>query len=282
MPNKKVGKQKFVIVTGLSGAGMSSALKSLEDIGYEVLDNFPLTLIEQLLDKKSDKPIALGIDTRTRNFTVAKFKKAIKDHEAELLFITCKHSILQKRFTETRRKHPLAKDRPVSDGINKEYELLTPIREQADIIIDTTEFSIHDLRRTIESYFNKDQKQRLTVSVVSFGFKNGVPREADIVMDVRFLRNPHWDKKIKHLTGKNKKIGAYIEEDESYAPFIENFKNLIEPLLGRYNHEGKSYLTIAIGCTGGKHRSVFVTEKLAKWLKGLKIKTHIKHRDIPT
>lgn len=274
-------EKKIVIVTGLSGAGMSSALKNLEDIGYEVLDNFPLSLIEELLKKKSDKPIALGIDTRTRNFSVAKLKKAVKKYQAQLVFITCKHSVLQKRFTETRRKHPLAQDRPISDGINKEYELLTPVREEAELIIDTTELSIHDLRHIIEENFAKNKKRQLAISLISFGFKNGVPREADIVMDVRFLRNPHWDKKLKPLTGQDKKIAAYIEEDESFEPFFTNFKNLIEPLLERYNHEGKNYLTIAIGCTGGKHRSVFTVEKLAKWFKSLKIKTHVKHRDIP-
>ena len=273
--------KKLLIVTGLSGAGMSSALKNLEDLGYEVLDNFPLTLIDQLLDTKSDRPIAIGVDSRTRNFSAAKLKQAVKKYDAAMVFITCKHSELQKRFTETRRKHPLAKDRPVSDGINKEMELLKPVKEQADLVIDTTEFSIHDLRHVIDGHFARENKQRLAVTLVSFGFKNGIPREADIVMDVRFLANPHWDKKLKPLTGKDKKIGAYIEKDESFAPFIENFQNMIEPLLARYNHEGKSYLTIAIGCTGGKHRSVFTVEKLDKWFKGLKIKTHVKHRDIP-
>lgn len=273
--------KKLLIVTGLSGAGMSSALKNLEDLGYEVLDNFPLTLIDQLIDKKSDRPIAIGVDSRTRNFSAAKLKQAVKKHDAALVFITCKHSVLQKRFTETRRKHPLAKDRPVSDGINKEMELLKPIKEQADLVVDTTEFSIHDLRHVIDGHFARENKQRLAVTLVSFGFRNGIPRDADIVMDVRFLANPHWDKKLKPLTGRDKKIGAYIEKDESFAPFMKNFQNMIEPLLERYNHEGKSYLTIAIGCTGGKHRSVFTVETLNKWFKGLKIKTHVKHRDIP-
>ncbi|HPF78833.1 MAG TPA: RNase adapter RapZ [Alphaproteobacteria bacterium] len=274
-------EEPLVIVTGLSGAGMSSALKSLEDIGYEVLDNFPLILIPQLLEKKSDKPIAIGVDSRTRNFSAAKLKKAVKENKATLVFITCKHSVLQKRFTETRRKHPLAQDRPVSDGINKEMELLSPIRGEADLVIDTTELNIHDLRRMIEGHFSSDKQQRLTVTLVSFGFRNGIPRDADIVMDVRFLKNPHWDAKLKPLTGKDKKIGAYIEKDESFEPFLKNFQNLLEPLLERYNHEGKSYLTIAIGCTGGKHRSVYTVEKLSRWFKDLKIKTNIKHRDIP-
>lgn len=276
MPN-----QKLIIVTGLSGAGMSSALKSLEDIGYEVLDNFPVSLIKELLSEKTARPIAIGIDSRTRNFSAPKLKKAIKDFNAQLCFITCKHSVLQKRFTETRRKHPLAQDRPVSDGINKEVELLRPLKDMADVVIDTTDLSIHDLRRMVQGSFALENAQTLGVTLTSFGFKNGVPREADIVMDVRFLKNPHWDKNLKALTGQNKDVGAYIATDESFDEFIQNFKTLIAPLLARYTHEGKSYLTIAIGCTGGKHRSVFVVETLAKWLKNLDIKAHINHRDMP-
>ena len=271
----------LIIVTGLSGAGMSSALKALEDNGYEVLDNFPLTLIDDLLKEKSNKPIAIGVDSRTRKFSASKLKIAVKKYKACLIFMTCKHSILQKRFTETRRKHPLAKDRPVSDGITKESEMLEPLKETADFIIDTTELNIHDLRRTVEKNFAHKDAQRLAVSLVSFGFRNGVPREADIVMDVRFLKNPHWDKKLKPLTGQNKEIADYIESDENCEIFIQNFQSLIKPLLERYHHEGKSYLTIAIGCTGGKHRSVYTVERLQKWLKKLKVKTHLKHRDMP-
>ncbi len=271
----------LIIVTGLSGAGMSSALKALEDNGYEVLDNFPLSLIDDLLKEKVNKPIAIGVDSRTRNFSVPKLKKAVRAHNAALIFMTCKHSVLQKRFTETRRKHPLAKDRPVSDGITKESEMLAPLVDTARLVVNTTELNIHDLRRLIEENFAHKDAQRLAVSLMSFGFRNGVPREADIVMDVRFLKNPHWDKKLKSLTGQDKEVGAYIETDENFALFISNFQNLVEPLLVRYNHEGKSYLTIAIGCTGGKHRSVYSVETLQKWLKKLKVKTHIKHRDMP-
>jgi len=277
MPNAK----KLIIVTGLSGAGMSSVLKSLEDIGYEVLDNFPITLMKELLSNQTERPIAIGIDSRTRNFTPAKLKKAIKSYNAKLIFVTCKHSVLQKRFTETRRKHPMAQDRPVSDGITKETQLLAPLQDSADEIIDTTDLSIHDLRRSIEGQFSQENHQKLSVTLTSFGFRHGVPREADIVMDVRFLRNPHWDKKLKPLTGQNKEVGKYISNDENFDQFMQNFKNLIEPLLERYTHEGKSYLTIAIGCTGGKHRSVFTVEKLSKWFKKLNINTHIKHRDMP-
>ena len=272
--------KKIIIVTGFSGAGISSALKSLEDLGYEVFDNFPLEFIDGLIEKDPDKPIAIGIDSRTRNFSPIELIEKSKNINATLTFITCDDAILQKRFTETRRKHPLAKDRPVKDGIIKEQNLFSSLQKKSDLTIDTTDLSIHDLRRLLEGCFAIDTQGKLTVTIMSFGFKNGVPREADIIMDVRFLRNPHWDNDLKNLTGLDKKIGAYIKEDESFDVFITNFKNLIEPLLPRYNHEGKSYLTIAIGCTGGKHRSVYCTEILEVWLKNLKIKTFKKHRDL--
>jgi len=148
--------------------------------------------------------------------------------------MNCKHSVLQKRYTETRRKHPLAQDRPVSDGINKEIEIMAALKKNANFVIDTTELNIHDLRRTISENYAANASHKLTVSLISFGFKNGIPRGADIVMDVRFLKNPHWDKNLKPLTGQNKKVANYIAEDLSFAPFIDNFKNLIEPLLERY------------------------------------------------
>lgn len=270
----------IIIITGLSGAGISSALKSLEDLGYEVFDNFPLEFIDGLIEKDPDKPVAIGIDTRTRNFSPEELVEKAKFLKAILTFITSDNSILQKRFTETRRKHPLAKDRPVEDGIAKERVLLKTVQDHCDLLIDTTELSIHDLRRLLEGHFSIEAQKRLTVTLMSFGFRNGLPREADIVMDVRFLKNPHWDRDLKALTGQNDRVGAHIEGDENFAPFIQNFKNMIEPLLPRYNHEGKSYLTIAIGCTGGKHRSVYCVELLEQWLSTLDVQTFKKHRDL--
>lgn len=275
-------KKQIIFVTGLSGAGLSSALKALEDLGYEVLDNFPLSYTDRLIGESTDsgRPMAFGIDARSRDFSPEAIIEAVQKNGARLVFMTCDEAILQKRFTETRRRHPLAQDRPVADGIKKEQALLYPLRDIADPVIDTTELSIHDLRRVIQGHFDPSRESDVSVSLMSFGFKHGLPREADIAMDVRFLRNPHWDKDLKPLTGQNPKIGAYIEEDEAFAPFIENFKTLIEPLLPRYTNEGKSYLTIAVGCTGGRHRSVYVTQILEKWLKTLGVTTHIQHRDI--
>ncbi|MEM6811247.1 MAG: RNase adapter RapZ [Pseudomonadota bacterium] len=271
----------LLFITGLSGAGMSSALKILEDVGYEVLDNFPLTLLDPLLDEENQKPIAIGIDSRTRRFSPEDLIKAIQIYKAKLIFITCDESTLQSRFSETRRRHPLAQDRTVADGIEKEKELLSPLLEAADLVIDTTNLSIHDLKQQIESEFDSEFSQALNINLLSFGYKNGIPRDADIIFDVRFLKNPHWVQELKPLTGQNQKVASYIAADENFETFFSNLKTLIEPLLPAYQKEGKSYLTIAIGCTGGKHRSVFTVEKLNEWLRSLGQEPFIKHRDMP-
>lgn len=272
----------ILFITGLSGAGMSSTLKVLEDLGYEVFDNFPLSLLDGLLAETMDhpKPITIGIDTRTRAFDPAAIIEKVQSLKARLLFITCDEAVLQKRFTETRRRHPLAGDRPVSAGIKKELSLLYPLRDIADPIIDTTDLSIHDLRRIISGHFEESHRRRLTVTLMSFGYKHGLPREADIVMDVRFLKNPHWEIALRPLTGKDADVQHYISEDKSLAPFLLHLETLLQPLFDRYTHEGKSYLTIALGCTGGKHRSVYVTELLANWVQQKGIITAIEHRDI--
>jgi len=275
-------KPSLLFITGLSGAGMSSALKILEDLGYEVFDNFPVSLIDSLLEGSGDllRPIAIGIDTRTRGFDPQAIITKVRALKARLLLITCDETVLQKRFSETRRKHPLAGDRPASAGIKKELGLLYDLREVADSIIDTTELSIHDLRRVLTGIAGENRTNKLNVTVLSFGFKNGLPREADIVMDCRFLSNPHWDEKLKPLTGKDKAVQDYVGKDDAFKPFFKNLQSLLEPLFDRYAHEGKAYLTIALGCTGGKHRSVFVAEKLGEWVQQKGIATTIEHRDI--
>ncbi len=275
-------KKNLVIVTGLSGAGISSALKNFEDIGYEVFDNFPLSFLDTLLEESAEKEpqIAVGIDARTRGFSVEDMCRKRETLDATLLFLTADETVLQNRFSETRRRHPLAKDRPASAGIKKEQEWLHTLRKNADLLIDTSEMSIHDLRRRISQTFKQEKSQPLTITLMSFGFKYNIPREADIVMDVRFLKNPYWEQHLRFFTGQDEVIQEYIDEDEMFTPFIENFKNLILPLIPRYAHEGKSYLTIAIGCTGGKHRSVYCVETLAPWLENQGHLTHIMHRDV--
>lgn len=280
-------RNKPVIVTGLSGAGMTSVLKTLEDFGFEVFDNFPLSLVRPLCDEiygaqKGEAPrIAIGLDTRTRGFSPESVLALVETIGAALLFVTCDDSVLQKRFTETRRRHPLAKDRPVGFGIRKEREMLGPLQNAADITLDTSAISIHDLRHILEGHLAVRADQNLTVSLISFGYRGGVPREADIMMDVRFLRNPHWDPALKAKTGKDPEVGAYIREDPDFEGFLRHSQALLEPLLPRYAQEGKSYLTIAIGCTGGKHRSVYLVEELSGWLKGLGVRVYTEHRDLP-
>ncbi len=273
-------KNKLVIVTGLSGAGLATVLKTLEDFGFESFDNLPLSLLPNLLNAPITKPIALGIDTRSREFDVENLLNTAKDHHAQLAFITCDDNVLLKRFTETRRRHPLAIDRPIAHGIKEERAIMQPIMGKADITIDTSKFSIHDLRHILEGYFKPQNQEDLIISLMSFGFRNGIPREADIVMDVRFLQNPHWVADLKPLSGKDKAVGDHIQKDENFETFLDHFKAMIKPLLPRYAHEGKSYLTIAIGCTGGRHRSVFTIETLAQWFQEQSLQTHIEHRDL--
>ncbi len=275
------GRSPILFVTGLSGAGMSSALKVLEDLGYEVFDNFPLALLDALLAEEcGGKPIAIGIDTRTRGFDPQAIRERITALNGRLLFIACDEAVLQKRYTETRRRHPLAADRPVNAGIKKEMELLYPLREIADPVIDTSELNIHDLKRLIGGLIPREGGNGLTITLQTFGFKNGLPRHADIVMDVRFLKNPHWEEALKPLTGLDAPVQAYVEKDPGFDIFINNFKSLLLPLFDRYRAEGKSYLTIALGCTGGKHRSVVVAERLKNWLQQNGHDVGIDHRDI--
>lgn len=277
---KKQINTDVVVMTGLAGAGMSSALKHLEDLGFEVFDNFPLTLAKALIKDSKQPRIAIGIDSRTRGFSTTSVLRTVKDLKAKLVFLTADDGILQKRFTETRRRHPLAKDRPAMDGIKQERRLLWDLQSKADMVIDTSELSIHDLRHILESAFAGVNSNRLTVTLKSFAYRHGIPREADLVMDVRFLKNPHWVKKLKPKTGLDKAVGAYIESDPAFKFFIGNYKKLLKPLLPLYAEEGKSYLTIAVGCSGGKHRSVYTAKTLGAWIESLGYTTRTEHRDM--
>lgn len=277
----KQERNKPVFISGLSGAGISSVLKALEDFGYEVFDNFPLSLIDALMDEsKVDTKIAIGVDSRTRGFSPDALLEAVEKYDAKLVFMSCDDAVIQKRFSETRRRHPMARDQSVSYGIERERACLEPLREHAGIIIDTTEHSIHDLRHVLEVHFMPHPEDNLTLSLMSFGFKYGVPRSADMVMDVRFLKNPHWDKALKPLSGLDAAVGEYVRSDPDFEQFLNSFQDLIAPLLPRYAQEGKSYLTIAIGCTGGRHRSVYTVERLKAWLKGQGLNVFAEHRDL--
>ena len=275
-------KPPLLIVTGLSGAGMSSTLKHLQDMGFETFDNFPLTLVEALLadNARGPHPMAIGVDARSRGFSAEELLAVCRRTSATLVYLTADETELQKRFTETRRRHPLAQDRPPSAGIKIEQELLAPLQAEADHVIDTTGMSIHVHNRMIEGLFGKGVKGHLTITLMSFGFRFGLPREADMVLDVRFLKNPYWEPALKNLTGLDSAVGEYIATDPDFAAFTANAKNLISPLLPRYAVEGKSYLTIAIGCTGGHHRSIYTVEILKPWLEAQGFEISILHRDI--
>lgn len=282
-------KRRVMLLTGMSGGGLSTALKVFEDLGYEAVDNLRLGLVPALIDDANDgaaSPLAVAIDTRNANFTVDDLiavtqNLAAQDAlEVKLIFLECSDEALQRRFSETRRRHPLAVDRPVTDGIRREREMLWRLRDEADHVIDTSLLSVHDLRRIIAGHYRLDSAPGLTLFVTSFSYRHGVPREADLVFDARFLTNPHWDLKLRPLTGQDAPVAEAIRRDPDYPAFIKNLVDLILPLLPRYLQEGKSYLTIAIGCTGGRHRSVLVAEDLATALASHDYIVGIGHRDL--
>lgn len=284
---------RILLVTGMSGAGKTTVLKALEDMNYETVDSLPLGLLQLLLATPAgrlrgggERPLAFGMDSRTRAFDAQEIVQTIKSHrdagdlEVRVLFLDCAGDELIRRFSETRRRHPLALDRAAGDGIARERELLAPLRRWADIIIDTTDHSTNDLRRVIRERFGRGDQDHLTLSVTSFGFARGVPRDADLVFDLRFLSNPHWQRELRALTGLDAPVGDYIRRDADYATAFAKIADLLEMLLPRYRQEGKAYLTVAFGCTGGKHRSVFVAEQMGERLRAAGYSPSVTHRDL--
>jgi len=284
--------RRVVLVTGLSGAGRTTCLKTLEDIGFEAVDNLPLSLMPALLAPfaTTDVPqptgkIAIGADTRTRDFDAETFLANLDQLRGNgvsisVVFLDCDTDVLIRRFTETRRRHPLAKDRPVADGIRIERRLLAPVRERADIVIDSSHLSLPDFRQVLTGGLDIADARILTVTVTSFGFRNGLPREADMVFDVRFLSNPHYDEALRPLDGRDQSVADFIRKDPGFDDYFNRLTAFIEPLLPRFTEEGKSYLTVAIGCTGGRHRSVFVATDLAEWLRKSGHTVTLRHRDL--
>ena len=283
-----------VIITGLSGAGRASILNMLEDLSFETVDNPPLAVLEALLGD-GDLPIAVGVDTRSRGFDPPALLKILErlrlrpDLAPTLLFATAEDAVLLRRYTETRRRHPLAPGGPfgtrVQDGIARETLLMAPLREAADLLVDTTDVPLPELRRRMEARFRPEGAPGLSITVLSFGFPKGLPREADLVFDMRFLRNPHYVPALKPLTGRDPGVAEYVAEDQAFPGFWQNLTALLDPLLPRYVAEGKKYLTIAVGCTGGRHRSVFVAEKLAAHLADTSSmhgwRVELAHRELP-
>lgn len=279
-------QKTVVIVTGLSGAGRSTALKALEDAGFETFDNTPIASIPTLIEHEDlrNTPIAFGVDTRTRGFksedvaTLFQNLSADQKLDAHLLFLTADESVLQRRYSESRRRHPMAVDRPVESGIKSEMEVLMPLRPLGELI-DTSEMSVHDLSRQVKDMF-KGARAPMTINLISFGYKYGAPRQADIMFDTRFMRNPYWDDHLRPLPGTSRKIQDYVRQDSHYASTLDALTALILPLLPRYKEEGKSYLTIAVGCTGGRHRSVTLIRDLAERLDGDGRLVYVQHRDL--
>lgn len=283
--------KRILLVTGLSGAGKSTALRTLEDLGWEVVDNLPLSLLDHLLSTPPGKgsarrrrPLAIGVDSRTRDFDARRIVEQIKalandqDFPVETLYFDCAGSELLRRYSETRRRHPLAPDRPATDGIAAERELMEPLRRWADHVIDTTDVTPNLLQQQVRERFGTPADAP-TLTVMSFGFSRGVPRNADLVLDVRFLRNPYWEDGLRDLTGSDEAVAAYISKDEGYGA-IGQMEKLLLMLLPRYRAEGKSYLTVAFGCTGGRHRSVHVAERVAMRLREGGFSPTVEHRDL--
>jgi UPF0042 nucleotide-binding protein len=293
-------RRRVVLVSGLSGGGKSSVLRELEDLGYEAVDNPPLAMLEAMV-ARGERKLAIGVDARTTGFAADLVLQAMDRLHAdpalrlELVFAWADETTLLRRYTETRRRHPLAPQGRVSDAIAREEVLTARLREGADLVIDTTDLPLGSLRRLIDRHFGAEsdaEESRLVVSLISFAYRCGLPREADLVFDARFLRNPHYDPMLRPRTGLDAEVGAYIEADPDFATFFAKMADLTDMLLPRFVQEGKKYAAITIGCTGGRHRSVYLVEKLARHLAdriamaraagdaGFGWRLHVTHREL--
>ncbi len=284
---ERAAKPRVVFVTGPSGAGRSTAVKALEDMGFEAIDNLPLSLVQRLFEGPPiGRPMALGVDVRNREFSASGLidlldeLNAKPDLEAELLYLDSTADVLIRRFSETRRRHPMAPAESPAQGIEREFDLLVPIRAHANILIDTSDLTPHDLRAELERWFDVSSEGRLAVSVQSFSYKRGIPRGVDMVFDCRFLRNPYWEPSLRRLDGRDPAVAAHIAEDPRFDEFFARVRDLVLMLLPAFAGEGKSHIAIAFGCTGGQHRSVAVAEKLANALAGCEWQVSKRHREL--
>jgi UPF0042 nucleotide-binding protein len=291
VPHVEVVPRELVILTGLSGAGKASALKTFEDLGFYSVDNLPLELIPRFADLVAKSAeithAAMVVDVREGSrldrfpAILAKVRKVLP---TRVVFLEASDDAIVRRFSETRRPHPLGKEDTVVASIRAERKRLDPVRNVADILLDTTRFNVHELRAHIHAEFSRGagkSERNLTISVTSFGFKNGVPTDADLVFDVRFLPNPHFIPEFRKLTGKHPKVAKYVRQFPQTREFLDKVTDLLTFLLPHYIHEGKSYLTIGIGCTGGQHRSVMIAEELKKRLAASGYRAKAAHRDMP-
>jgi RNase adapter protein RapZ len=290
--SQRTSGSRFVVLTGLSGAGKSQAIRALEDLGYFCVDNLPITLIPTLAElsqrAESDlKRVAIVVDVREGAF-LSRFPKALRKLRAmrgldpALIFLEASDGALVRRFSETRRPHPLAHDRPVIDGIREERDRLKPVRKLADEIVDTTDLTVHELREAFTSISRgRSPRGRMLITFTSFGFKHGVPAEADLVFDVRCLPNPHFVPELRMRTGRDRLVVQFMEEHEATGAFLAKITEFLRFVVPHYVTEGKSYLTVAVGCTGGRHRSVMMAEALRRRLADLDgVRLRVRHRDI--
>jgi len=285
-------RQRVLLVTGMLGAGKTTALKVLEDLGWEAIDNFPPRLFARLIDSEEPAhedprgPLAIGFDSRTRGFVphevIERVKKLGKRDDLEIttLFLDCTSAELERRYNETRHRHPLAHGMPLSPGIRAERERLEPLRRWADMVIDTSAYTSNELQQVIRERFAEPAGQPLTVTVTSFGFARGMPPVADLVFDMRFLDNPHWVPELKPLTGQDEPVAAHIRKDPAFEAAFTRIRDLILLLLPRYAAQGKAYVNIAFGCTGGRHRSVFTAESIAAALREAGFSPTLLHRNL--
>ncbi|MEO5596999.1 MAG: RNase adapter RapZ [Novosphingobium sp.] len=300
MPNESSdNRQRVLLVTGLLGAGKSTALKVLEDLGWEAIDNFPVRMLGQLIGKpveikptepgdetRSPPPLAIGFDSRTRGFNAHEITERVKrlterdDLSISTLFLDCAGVELERRYNETRRRHPLAADMPASSGIAAEREQMEPLRRWADMVISTTELSSNDLQQMIRERFAPVSDAHLTLTLSSFGFARGMPPVADLVFDMRFLDNPHWDDTLRPQTGLDPAVGEYIRRDQAFETVFAQIRDLLLTVLPRYEKQGKAYVHVAFGCTGGRHRSVFMAEEMARALREAGFSPTMLHRNL--
>jgi UPF0042 nucleotide-binding protein len=285
--------QKILLVTGVSGAGKTTVLKTLEDLGWEAVDNFPINLASQLLkipasggEDGPNIPLALGFDSRTRGFDAEALIRQIKHLQNQpklnilTLFLDCAGVEIERRYAETRRRHPMAQDRPAMDGIAIDRNLMEPFQRWAETVIDTSKLSAHDLQQVIRERYTSEISPHSTITVTSFGYSRGVPHNADLVFDLRFLRNPHWDSLLRPLTGLDSSVSEYVAADPEYDEAMQKIRELLRFLLPLYDAQGKAYVNIAFGCTGGRHRSVHVAEKFGNWLREDGFALTVSHRNL--
>lgn len=280
--------QRILLVTGISGAGKTTTLRVLEDLGWETIDNFPIRLLDRLIGQPDSDgaSLAIGFDTRTRGFAPADVISQVKelttrsDLEVTTLYLDCASGELERRYNETRRPHPMAQGRPVLEAIKAERELLEPLRRWADMVMDTTDLAANQLQQAIRDQFSADEGSELTLTVSSFGFARGMPPLADLVFDMRFLDNPHWVEGLREQTGLDQPVIDHIRKDAGYMPAFEKIRDLLLELLPRYAAQGKAYVHVAFGCTGGRHRSVHTSEAIAAALRDAGFSPTVRHRNL--